>query len=304
MCPTGYPKAMNSYKLRSVSRLVYECAICRKYLTVIQREIEEEGDSTNQMSIFSEWKRRVGVGWAWQVWFNEVQQRARASMKSIAELTHWHVGLFTFWHFLCTIKHQRYVSQHRLIPGATELPPSISIQNISSGFTSVSFSAVYVLCCARVCTQWVCWGSCWLTSGKDRGCRAPAHRWKSRKKPGLNMPPPLSPPSSHSLSPPSVTPSFSGICLSLLAATNQLGLINICLNVACFRSKINCHWFNIWGVYAITVNVAFAVWKGVVHHTFLLSSQAMVMQAVLSKEANYQQGRGYNFTTVCAGKLS
>lgn len=101
---------------------------------------------------------------------------------------------------------------------------------------------------------------------------------------------PLSPPSSLPLSAPSAPPSFSGICLSLLAATNQLGLINICLNVACFRSKINCHWFNIWGVYAITVNVAFAVWKGVVHHTFLLSSQAMVMQAVLSKEANYQEG--------------
>lgn len=115
---------------------------------------------------------------------------------------------------------------------------------------------------------------------------------------------PPSAPSSLPLSPPSVPPSFSGICLRLLATTNQLGLINICLNVACFGSKINCHWFNIWGVYAITVNVVFAVWKGVVHHSFLFSSQAMVMQAVLSKEANYQQGRGYNFTTVCAGELS
>lgn len=62
MCPTGYPKAMYSYKLRSVSCLIYDCAICKRYLAVIQRGVEEEADSTNQMSIFSERKKRVGEG--------------------------------------------------------------------------------------------------------------------------------------------------------------------------------------------------------------------------------------------------
>lgn len=117
----------------------------------MQRGVEEEGDSTNQMSIFPDWKGG-GERWAWQVWFNEVQQRARASIKSIPKLTHWHVGLFTFWHFLCTIKHQRYVSQHWLIREATGLPRSISIQNISSRF-ACEFQCVClcVLRCACVC---------------------------------------------------------------------------------------------------------------------------------------------------------
>lgn len=221
-------------------------------------------------------------------------------MKSIAELTHWHVGLFTFWHFLCTIKHQRYASQHRLIPGATELPQSISIQNISSGFTC-EFQRVCVLLCMCVYTEGLL-GFTLTDIRKGQGLQSSCSQMEELEG-AWPEDAPLPRPALF-LSPPLATPSFSGICLSLLAATNQLGLINICLNVACFRSKINCHWFNIWGVYAITVNVAFAVWKGVVHHTFLLSSQAMVMQTVLSKEANYQEGRGYNFTTVCAGKLS
>lgn len=108
-------------------------------------------------------------------------------MKSIPELTHWHVGLFTFWHFLCTIKHQRYVSQHWLIPEATELPYFHSKYQLQV--------YLWVSMCVCVCAPlYMCvftvalLGFTWLTSGKDRGCRAPAHRWKSRKKPGLKMP--------------------------------------------------------------------------------------------------------------------
>lgn len=52
---------MYSYKLRAVSYMVYECAICTKYLTVMQRGEEGEEDSTNQMSIFSEWKKKGGL---------------------------------------------------------------------------------------------------------------------------------------------------------------------------------------------------------------------------------------------------
>ena len=78
-------------------------------------------------------------------------------MKSIAELTHWHVDLLTFWHFLCTIKHLRYESQLWLIqrpPNCLSLFPfKISAQCFKAWYIYIytHIFAAYTRACIFVC---------------------------------------------------------------------------------------------------------------------------------------------------------